>query len=117
MYARFENDSSNPDFIVGNDFARVGLVKNPKTLSDPALTKSSAVSLTSLKLKTISGGNIADTTFTVDTPVSQTIGVGSTAVGYVANWDSSTGILKLYNPTGIGSTTLWIPNSRLYISN
>ena len=27
MYARFENDSSNPDFIVGNDFARVGLVK------------------------------------------------------------------------------------------
>ena len=29
MYAGFENDSSNPDFIVGNDFARVGLVKNP----------------------------------------------------------------------------------------
>ena len=40
-----------------------------------------------------------------DTPISQTIGVGSTAVGYVANWDSSTGILKTYNPTGIGSTT------------
>ena len=105
MYARFENNASNPDFIVGNDFARVGLVKNPQTLSGAPLTKSSAVSLTSLKLKTISGGNIADTTFTVDTPVSQTIGVGSTAVGYVANWDSSTGILKMYNPTGIGSTT------------
>ena len=105
MYARFENDSSNPDFIVGNDFARVGLVKNPKTLSGAALTKSSAVSLTSLKLKTVSGGNIADTTFAVDSPVSQQIGVGSTAVGYVANWDSSTAVLKLYTPTGIGSTT------------
>jgi len=104
MYARFENDTSNPDFIVGNDFARVGVVKNPKTLSGGDLTKSSAVSLTSLKLKTITGGNIADTTFAVDTPVSQTIGVGSTAVGYVANWDSSTGVLKMYTPTGIGST-------------
>ena len=31
MYARFENDSSNPDFVVGNDFARVGLVKKPQT--------------------------------------------------------------------------------------
>ena len=105
LYSRFENDISNPDFIVGNDFARVGVVKNPKTLSGGDLTKSSAVSLTSLKLKTISGGNIADTTFAVDTPVSQTIGIGSTAVGYVANWDSSTGVLKLYTPTGIGSTT------------
>ena len=38
MYARFENDSSNPDFIVGNDFARVGLVKNPKTLSGRKLS-------------------------------------------------------------------------------
>ena len=105
MYARFENDTSNPDFIVGNDFARVGVVKNPKTLSGGPLTQSSAVSLTSLKLKTISGGNIADTTFAVDTPVSQQIGVGSTAVGYVANWDSSTGVLKMYTPTGIGSTS------------
>ena len=91
MYARFENDLSNPDFIVGNDFARVGMIKNPKTLSGGDLTKSSAVSLTSLKLKTISGGNIADTVYAVDTPVSQTIGGGSTAVGYVANWDASTG--------------------------
>ena len=105
MYARFENDASNPDFIVGNDFARVGMIKNPKTLSGGDLTKSSAVSLTSLKLKTISGGNIADTVYAVDTPVSQTIGVGSTAVGYVANWDASTGVLKMYTPTGIGNST------------
>ena len=50
MYSRFENDTSNPDFIVGNDFARVGVVKNPKNLAGSNLTKSSAVSLTSLKL-------------------------------------------------------------------
>jgi len=69
------------------------------------LTQDTAVPLTSLKLKTISGGNIADTVYTVDTPVTQTIGVGSTAIGYVANWDASTGVLKMYTPTGIGSTT------------
>ena len=28
-YARFENDTENPDFITGNQFARVGLVENP----------------------------------------------------------------------------------------
>ena len=105
MYARFENTVSNPDFIVGNDFAQVGVIKNPKTMSGADLTQDTAVPLTSLKLKTISGGNIADTVYTVDTPVTQTIGVGSTAIGYVANWDASTGVLKMYTPTGIGSTT------------
>ena len=105
MYSRFENDASNPDFIVGNDFARVGVVKNPKNLAGSNLTKSSAVSLTSLKLVAEGGGNISDVTFDVDTAVSQTVGVGSTAVGYVANWDSSTGVLKLYTPTGIGNST------------
>ncbi len=105
MYSRFENDASNPDFIVGNDFAQVGLVKNPQTISGANLNIAKASALTALRLKTTGGGNIGDTVFTVDTPVSQTIGVGSTAVGYVASWDSSTRILKVYTPTGIGNST------------
>ena len=32
-YARFENDTENPDFITGNQFARVGLVENPQAYS------------------------------------------------------------------------------------
>ena len=68
-----------------------------------ALSRASA--LTAIKLQSLTGGNIADTEYLVDTPVYQTIGVGSTAVGYVANWDSSTGVLKLYNPVGLGSTS------------
>ena len=43
--------------------------------------------LVGLKLESLTGGNVTDTDFTVDTPVYQTIGVGSTAVGYVASWD------------------------------
>ena len=57
-----------------------------KTLSGGDLTKSSAVSLTSLKLKTISGGNIADTTFAVDTPVSQKIAMSQPIVKIETNW-------------------------------
>jgi hypothetical protein len=105
LYSRYENDTSNPDFITGNDFARVGVIQNPQTPAGSLLTQSKASALTALKLKSFTGGNVADTTYTVDTPVYQQIGVGSTAVGYVANWDSSTGVLKLYNPVGLGSTT------------
>ena len=105
LYSRYENDSSNPDFITGNDFARVGVIKNPLTPSGNLLTLSRASSLTALKLTSLTGGDIADTTYAVDTPVYQTIGVGSTAVGYVANWDSSTGVLKVYTPVGLGSTS------------
>jgi len=104
LYSRYENDATNPDFITGNDFARVGVIKNPLNQSGSVLTSSRASALTALKLESLTGGSISDTTYTVDTPVYQTIGVGSTAVGYVANWDSSTGVLKLYNPVGLGST-------------
>jgi len=105
LYSRYENDSSNPDFITGNDFARVGVVKDPLTPSGSLLEQSRASALFALKLESTTGGDIADTTYTVDTPIYQQIGIGSTAVGYVANWDSSTGVLKLYNPVGLGSTT------------
>ena len=29
MYTRIESDNENPDFITGNQFARVGVVENP----------------------------------------------------------------------------------------
>ena len=30
MYARIENDAENPDFITGNEIARIGVIENPK---------------------------------------------------------------------------------------
>ena len=30
VYARIENDAENPDFITGNQFARIGILENPK---------------------------------------------------------------------------------------
>jgi hypothetical protein len=32
MYSRIENDNQNPDFITGNQIARVGIVENPNHL-------------------------------------------------------------------------------------
>ena len=29
IYSRLENDTSNPDFVTGNQFARVGLCRDP----------------------------------------------------------------------------------------
>ena len=36
-YSRFENDTDNPDFITGNQFARVGLVENPQAYNSTSL--------------------------------------------------------------------------------
>ena len=43
LYSRYENDATNPDFITGNDFARVGVVKNPTTPAGDLLTRSRAI--------------------------------------------------------------------------
>ena len=102
LYARFESIENNPDIIVGNDFARVGIIRNPTTVgSDVELLDVSLVSgLKGLKL----AGVTTNTTYGVDSIIKQTVGLGSTAIGYVASWDSITGVLKYYKPTGLASS-------------
>jgi hypothetical protein len=34
LYSRIENDTENPDFITGNQIARVGVVENPYAVQD-----------------------------------------------------------------------------------
>jgi len=104
VYSRFETTSTNPDFIVGNDFARVGVVKNPTVYGSKTqlLTTSEISAIGGLKLKSLTGGNISDTTYSVDSVISQVTGIGSTAAGLVASWDNSTGVLKYYQPVGLG---------------
>ena len=46
LYSRIENDVENPDFITGNQIARVGVVENPKAFGSGSLLsadKASAV--------------------------------------------------------------------------
>jgi hypothetical protein len=101
VYSRYENTGTNPDFIVGNDFARVGIVKNPTAFgSKTELLSSNQVSaLGALKLTNSNLGN-----YNADTVITQTIGIGSTAVAKVASYDGTTGVLKYYQPVGLAVT-------------
>lgn len=102
IYSRFENDSLDPDFITGNQFARVGIIKNPTFYnSGTTLTKQKASSLYALKLS----GLTTSTTFTLDTSITQTIGIGSTAIGKVASWDNVTGVLKYWQQDTLSIAT------------
>ena len=98
-YARFENDTQNPDFITGNEFARVGIVKNPKSFNSTSnLSDDKASALYAIKLK---GTGFDETTFTPNSFVTQTVfdngsGITSTAVGRVVSYDQLTGVLKYF---------------------
>jgi hypothetical protein len=102
LYSRYETLDSNPDIILGNDFARVGILRNPTIIgSDVELLDASLVSgLNALKLS----GVTTNTTYAVDSVITQTVGLGSTAIGFVASWDSVSGVLKYYQPTGLASS-------------
>jgi len=80
----------------------VGIIKNPTVFgSDRELLDTSIVSgLKALKM----GGLTTATTYAVDSTITQTVGVGSTAIGYVASWDKISGVLKYYQPMGLASS-------------
>ena len=102
LYSRFSTDETNPDTIIGNDFARVGVLKNPTTTGSDVeiLTASEVSGLNALKLT----GITSLTTYAVDSIITQTVGSGVTAIGFVASWDSVTGVLKYYQPAGLATS-------------
>ena len=94
IYSRIENDTENPDFITGQEFARIGIVQNPEAYGSTEnleLDKASAVY--ALRL---TGAGSSTATFTADDFVTQTIGIGSTAVGRVISYDQTTSVLKYW---------------------
>ena len=94
MYSRIENDSQNPDFITGNQIARIGIVENPLQFgSSTILTSDKASALSALKL---TGAGYSSATFTSDAYFTQTVSTGTTAVGRVISYDQTTGVLKFW---------------------
>ena len=94
IYSRIENDTENPDFITGNQIARVGIIENPQSFgSSTTLSLDKASAAYALKLV---GSGYSTATFTADSTITQTIGVGSTAVGRVISYDQTTGVLKYW---------------------
>jgi len=94
IYARIENDTENPDFITGNEIARIGLVENPLVFgSSSKLTSEKASAIYAIRLV---GVGYSSVTFTQDSFVTQTTGTGVTAVGRVVSYDQTTGVLKYW---------------------
>ena len=94
LYSRIENDNENPDFVTGNQIARVGLVCNPQAFDSTALLSiDKATASGALRL---SGAGYSSATFTADAYFTQTIATGTTAAGRVINYDQTTGVLKYW---------------------
>ena len=104
VYSRYATDESNPDTIISNDFSRVGIIKNPTVYGSEVelLDKSEVSALKSLKL----AGVTTNTVYSVDSKIIQTIGLGKTAVGFVASWDNTTGVLKYYQSVGLATASV-----------
>ena len=95
VYSKYD---TNADYIIGNDFSRIGIVKNPTVFASKTevLDVSTATSLSALKMANPEIGDYPNNEI-----ITQTVGVGSTAVGYVASYSSDTGVLRYYQPSGL----------------
>ena len=92
LYSRIENDNENPDFITGNQVARIGVVENPQQFASTTLLSADKVSAVSALRLTGIGYSSAN--FTPDSIFTQTVSTGTTAAGKVVNYDKLTGVLK-----------------------
>jgi hypothetical protein len=93
MYSRIENNNENPDFITGNQIARVGVVENPEVTSGTILTSDRASATNALRL---TGTGYSSATFTADSFITQTVSTGTTAIGRVISYNQTTGVLKYW---------------------
>ena len=105
IYSRIENDSENPDFITGNQIARIGILENPKAFgSSSKLTLDKASAAYAMRL---TGTGYSSATFTADAIITQTTGTGVTAIGKVISYEQTTGVLKYWQDrTMAGFTTV-----------
>lgn len=110
MYSRFENDIQNPDFVTGNQVARVGIVEQPYTFGTTSpLQQDKASAVLALRL---TGTGYSSATYDADSFVTQTVSTGSTAVARVVNYDPSTGVLKVWQDrTQSGFTTVGVAST------
>ena len=103
------------DYIIGNNFARIGIIYNPTVTSSVTNT---GTALGAIRVKsTIESTPISDTTYGVNTVIEQTVSAGTTASAYVASYDANYGIIRYYQPVGLArSDTNYEVNSFQFVS-
>ena len=103
LYSRIENDSQNPDFVTGNQFARIGIVQNPTVSSGTLLSADKASAVYALKL---TGVGYSSATFVTNAYFAQNVATGTTAVGRVISYDQNTGVLKYWQDRTLAGFTI-----------
>jgi len=94
LYSRIENDVENPDFVTGNEIARIGIIQSPSSYgSSQLLNLDKASAAYAIRL---TGTGYSSATFTQDSVIQQVIGTGQTAMGKVISYDQTTGVLKYW---------------------
>jgi hypothetical protein len=98
LYARIENNTENPDFIVGNEISRFGIVENPTQYNSENILTNTTVSATyALKLiGVVSDDEYKEADISQDTYFTQTIDTNEVSVGRVISYDKNTGVLKYW---------------------
>lgn len=98
IYSQIKNDATNPDFIVGNRVARIGIIANPEEFnSTEALETNQASALYALKLTGVNAStDYINAVFDANATITQTISTGTTATGRVVSYNKNTGVLKYW---------------------
>ena len=103
IYSRIENaDITNPDFPTGNQFARIGIVKDPEVYNSPGtlLSSPSASGLFGLRL---AGAATTTISVQVDGQITQTVSAGTTAIGKIVGYDQITKTLQYWQDRSLAT--------------
>ena len=94
--------AENDDFIIGQDFRQVGIIRNPLDSADVAVTTDTASALNYITLSSVSVDFTADRTI---------LGGTSGAEAYVDNFDDATDTLYYHQTTETGFTPFEVGES------
>jgi hypothetical protein len=113
VYSRIENNDEDPDFITGNQIARIGIVENPQSYdSNSLLNLDLASAVSAIRV----GSGYSTVNFVADSLITQTVGTGITAIGRVVSYDQKTGVLKYWQDKSlVGFASTGSPSNPLNI--
>jgi hypothetical protein len=107
VYSRIENDSTNPDFIVGNEFSRIGITKGMKSNgSSSVFSDNTGSGVYALKINEDASGEAYDSKITQS---------NTDAIGTLISFDAVTNVLRYIQPRTNNIDTYADGNSNIQI--
>ena len=86
VYSRIENDSTNPDFIVGNQFSRIGIIKDLKVNAGVStFSENTGSGVYAVRINEDASAEVYDSVMTQ---------LNTGAIGNLISYDSTTKIVK-----------------------